>query len=175
MLPPDPGLRLGPPLDLLVRLWALNHALERVSSHMASELGITAQQRLLLRCIGTYPTITAAQLAGLVHLDPSTVSSGLARLARRGLVDRRRHHLDARRFTLGLTPAGRALDQPSPATVEQAVVELLASTPAARLATAMEVIAELVQHLDGRLVAGRKAERRPVKGRRRARTSRRGG
>lgn len=54
---------LGPALDFMRKVSALNHALERVSSHMERTLGVTAPQRLILRCVGKYPGITAGQLA----------------------------------------------------------------------------------------------------------------
>ena len=68
---------LGPELDFLRRLWRLSHALERVSSRMKRRLGVTAQQRMILRCVGKYPGLPAGQLAELLHLDPGTISASL--------------------------------------------------------------------------------------------------
>jgi MarR family transcriptional regulator, organic hydroperoxide resistance regulator len=78
--PVTPEYPLGPALDFLQRLWRLNHALERLSSRMERQLGITAQQRLIIRCIGKYPGVGAGQLAALLHVDPGTVSAALNRL-----------------------------------------------------------------------------------------------
>ena len=120
-------LPLGPALEVMRQLWHLNHAIERVSSTMEKALGITAQQRMILRCVGRYPGMTAGQLAAQLHLDPGTISAALARMERRRLLVRRRDHRDRRRVTLGLTAAGRALDRPAGGTIEHAVERLLAT------------------------------------------------
>ncbi len=116
---------LNPALDFLQHLWQLNHALERTSRQMEQTLGISAQQRLFIRCLGKYPGMTGSQLASLLHLDRGTVSTALRRLEGKGLVTMRRDPRDGRRISLGLTAAGHALDQPAAATVEHAVERLL--------------------------------------------------
>lgn len=103
---------LGAALDFLQRLWQLNRALEMLSSRMEKTLGVTAQQRLMIRCIGKYPGVTAGQLAALLHVDAGTVSAALNRLERRGMLQRRRDPRDQRRRALGLTARARLLDHP---------------------------------------------------------------
>jgi DNA-binding MarR family transcriptional regulator len=122
---------LGPALDFLRRLWRLNHALEMLSSRMDHRLGVTAQQRVVIRCVGKYPGVTAGQLATLLHVDPGTASATLKRLEEKGLVERRRDPRDLRRTTLGLTAKGRRLDRPQQGTVEEASERLLSEIPAA--------------------------------------------
>lgn len=131
---------LGPALDFLQRLWQFNHALEKLSSRMERRLGVTAQQRLVIRCIGKYPGVTAGRLASLLHLDPGTVSATLNRLESKGLLVRRRDPRDKRRACLGLTAKGRALDRPAPATVEHAVERLLGTLSAEEIASAIKVV-----------------------------------
>lgn len=139
---------LGPALDFLQRLWQLNHALEKVSSRMEKRLGVTAQQRLILRCVGKYPGLTAGQLASLLHVDPGTVSAALNRVERKGLLARGRDPRDKRRASLGLTAKGRALDQPTDGTVERAVERLLAGTPDAEVAVTVRVVDRLTALLN---------------------------
>lgn len=115
---------LGPTLEFMRIFWRLNHALERLSRRMEAAWGVTAQQRLIIRCVGKYPGMTASQLARQFHLDAGTVSQALARLERKGLLERRRAHRDRRRLTLGLTAAGRAIDGMA-GTLEHAVDSLL--------------------------------------------------
>lgn len=140
---------LGPALDFMRRIAELNHALERVSSRMDRTLGVTAQQRLILRCVGKYPGITAGQLANILHLDPGTISASLRRLVERRLVERRDDPRDKRRVVLGLTPEGRELDQPTAGTVEHAVQRLLDTTSDDDIAKAMTVLAKLSRCLEG--------------------------
>jgi len=138
---------LGPPLDFLQRLWQLNRALEKASSHMERTLGVTAQQRLALRCVGKYPGMTAGHLAALLHVDPGTVSASLARLESKGLLERRRNPQDRRRASLGLTAKGRALDRSAEGTVEHVVARLIEVVPAADIASMVRVIQELTDLL----------------------------
>jgi DNA-binding MarR family transcriptional regulator len=138
-----PQYPLGPALGFLQRIWQLNHALEQLSSRMEKRLGVTAQQRLILRCVGKYPGLTAGQLAALLHVDPGTVSASLNRLEGRGLVARGRDPKDRRRASLGLTAKGRALDRPAEGTVEAAVERLLEATPARDIESMVNVIEQL--------------------------------
>jgi DNA-binding MarR family transcriptional regulator len=141
-------LPLGPALGLLQRLWRLNHALERLSSRMERQLGVTAQQRLVIRCLGKYPGMTAGQLAGLLHVDPGTVSAALNRLERKGLVLRRRDPKDKRRASLGLTERGRDLDRPSDGTVESAVERAMLGAGPLELDAATALLDRIVAALE---------------------------
>ncbi|MFM2418808.1 MAG: hypothetical protein RL385_3531 [Pseudomonadota bacterium] len=144
---------LGPALDFLQRLWQLNHALEKVSSSMEKRLGVTAQQRLILRCVGKYPGMTAGHLASLLHVDPGTVSASLSRLEIKGLLERRRDPRDKRRASLGLTAKGRALDRPAAGTVEGAVERLLEGARADQLAAMVKIVDQLTGLLGEELEA----------------------
>ena len=115
----------GGPLDFLRCVWNLNHELERASLRMLRELGITAQQRLIVRAIGKFPGLPPGQLASLLHLDPSTISAALVRLEAKGILERRRDARDRRRIALGLTARGRELDRPTARTIESTVKRLL--------------------------------------------------
>ncbi|MFO0726009.1 MAG: MarR family transcriptional regulator [Myxococcota bacterium] len=116
---------LGPALDFLRRLWELNHAMERLSGSMERRIGVTAQQRLVLRCVGKYPGIPPGTLAMLLSVDPGTISATVGRLENKGLLERRSDPRDARRTALGLTERGRSLAEPTPGTVEGAVDKLI--------------------------------------------------
>ncbi len=139
--------RLGSALDFLQYLWRLNHALERVSSRMVKVLGITAQQRLVIRCLGKFPGMTVGQLAGVLHLDPGTVSTTLNRLERQGILLRRRDARDRRRVSLRLTARGRTLDQPAAGTVEHAVERLARTAARNDIARATTLLDRLIRLL----------------------------
>jgi DNA-binding MarR family transcriptional regulator len=140
---PAPAVRqLGEALEFLAGIWRLNHALERLSSRMDRSLGVTAQQRFVVRCVGKYPGLTAGALAEILHLHPGTVSAALNRLEERGLLERRQDDVDRRRVVVRLTDAGRAVDRMTKGTVEHAVVELFQVTSRARLDATQRVLAE---------------------------------
>lgn len=142
---------LEPALAFLQRVWRLNHALEQVSSRMETQLGVTAQQRLVIRCLGKYPGIGAGQLAEVFQVDPGTVSATLRRLEGRGLVERRRDPNDRRRAVLGLTSAGRALDHPTEGTVEAVVERLLEGASGAEMNAAADVLDRFAAELHATL------------------------
>lgn len=136
---------LGPVLEFLGELWALDHALQRASKAMAGELGVTAEQRMIVRIVGRYPGITPGQLARLLRVDASTLSTSLHRLLARGLIARRRDVRDRRRVTLGLTSAGHMLDVPAAPSVESAVEEVLRALPDAHVEEFKQVVRALVR------------------------------
>jgi DNA-binding MarR family transcriptional regulator len=138
---------LGPDMDFMRSLWRLNHAFERLSRRMVANFGVTAQQRMIIRCVGKYPGMTATQLARHFHLDPGTVSTALARLERKGLVERRRAARDRRRLTLGLTAAGRSVDRVA-GTSERAFERLLAAENARDIARSGRVLDAYSELLD---------------------------
>jgi DNA-binding MarR family transcriptional regulator len=141
-----PGL--GGPLEFLRLLWAVAHGLERVSKRMEATLGVTGPQRLVLRLVGRFPSITAGRLARLLHVHPSTLTAVLKRLEGRGLVHRRRDSRDRRRTLLGLTPAGRRFDVSTAGTVEAAVGGTLDRLSPAAVAHARRALSVLVEQLD---------------------------
>lgn len=138
---------LGPALEFLRCLWRVNHALERRSNRMGKALGLTAQQRLTLRCIGRFPGITAGQLANLLQIDAGTLSTSLQRLERRELIERRRDPVDTRRVTLSLSLGGREFDAPRDGTVEAAADRLVSETSPEDLRTTANVLARFAEML----------------------------
>lgn len=140
---PGPEYPLGPALEFLQRIWQLNHAVERGSSRMEKRLGVTAQQRFVLRCIGKYPGMTAHHISKLLHADPGTVSVSLRRLEAKGLLERRRDPRDKRKIALGLTASGRRLDGPLAGTIEEAAEILLRTTAASEIQLATSVLEKL--------------------------------
>ncbi|HMJ53071.1 MAG TPA: MarR family transcriptional regulator [Polyangiaceae bacterium] len=142
---------LGPALDFLRRLWRLNHAHEKLSSRMDQRLGVTAQQCLVIRCVGKYPGVTAGQLAALLHIDPGTASATLKRLEDKRMIERRRDPRDKRRIALGLTDRGRQVDRPTVGTVEEAAERMLAEITAAEaagVAGTLERFTSLLETID---------------------------
>ncbi len=102
-------------------LWALDHALQSASKRMEAAKGVTAPQRLVIRIVGRFPSISAGELSAILHLHPSTLTGILKRLGDRGLVSRQADPADGRRALLSLTAKGRALDALKSGTVEAAV------------------------------------------------------
>jgi DNA-binding MarR family transcriptional regulator len=142
------ALPVGDAIDFLRLVWAVDHALQRRSKSMAATLGITGPQRLVVRIIGRYPSIHARQLAGILHLHPSSLTALLKRLERRGLVRGWSDERDRRRRLLGLTRQGQALNRVTPGTIEAAVQRMLETTARHDLDIARAVLDKLARELD---------------------------
>ena len=115
---------------------------------MEAATGVTAEQRVIIKVVGKYPGLAASRLAALLHLDAGTVSASLGRLERRGLVERRRGQRDKRRVTLGLTAAGRAVDQKVVGSVERTIEEVLEGANPHEVSAACKVLCALTDRLD---------------------------
>lgn len=155
---------LPPAIDFMRGIWRVNRALERVSKRMEAALGVTAQQRMMIRWIGKFPDIAPGRLASQLHVDAGTVSSALARLERRGLLERRRDEADKRRVSLRLTAQGRRLNHPIGGTVEGAVLRLLDHASPRDLGATRRILDALTNELDrevGAKAPAPRSRRRP--------------
>jgi DNA-binding MarR family transcriptional regulator len=128
-------------------LWAIDHGLQRRSKRMAAQLGVTGPQRFVIRIAGRFPGISAGQLAEILHLHPSTLTGVFRRLAREGLITRRRDPRDGRRAALALSPAGRRLDIETAGTIESEMRALLATLPRRKTLAARDVLRTLAERL----------------------------
>jgi DNA-binding MarR family transcriptional regulator len=135
-------------LQFMQALWAVVHGLERGSKHMATAIGITGPQRLTLRVIGLFPDISAGDLAGVLHVHPSTLTGVLQRLVVRGWVARRPAMDDRRIAVLRLTRKGEAKNRNSRGTIEAAVRRALSRCDREERAAASRVLDRLAAVLD---------------------------
>lgn len=145
--PPFPPL--GDALEFMRLLWAVDHGLQRLSKRMETTLGVTSPQRLVMRILVRFPSITAGQLAAILYIHPSTLTGILKRLEKQGFVNRRTSPHDHRRVLLGLTARGKQkLELDNEGTVENAVRTALTELPDAKLRSAADVLSKLASVLD---------------------------
>jgi DNA-binding MarR family transcriptional regulator len=140
--------QLGPVLDFLRALWALDHALQSASKRMETTLGVTGPQRFVIRMIGRFPGISAGEVSELLHVHPSTLTGVLKRLEQRGLVVRRSDPGDARRALLDLTAKGRRVDANRSGTVEGAARKALEKLPPAAMRQTRVLAEAITAELD---------------------------
>jgi DNA-binding MarR family transcriptional regulator len=146
-------------LEFMRLMWAVDHQLQSVSKRMAGRLGLTAPQRLAVRFIGREAGLGPGELAGLLHLDPGTITGIVKRLEDAGLIERTRDPTDTRRVHLALTGKGQALNRRRRGTVEAAVRRTLAGVTAADLESASRVMRQLASELAAECAAGETATR----------------
>jgi MarR family transcriptional regulator, organic hydroperoxide resistance regulator len=139
---------LGPVLDFMRALWALDHALQSASKRMEATRGVTAPQRLVVRIVGRFPAISAGEVADILHLHPSTLTGVLKRLEDRGLLQRRPDPADGRRALLQLTARGRRVDRQHDGTVEAAVRRALRRLRPAAVQAARDAALALSDELE---------------------------
>lgn len=145
--PSAPPPHLGPVLDFMRLIWALDHALNTTSKRMKTVVGVTGPQRLVTRIVARFPGIPAGQVAELLHVHPSTLTGILKRLEAQGIIRRRPDPRDRRRASLGITSKGRRIEAAESGTVEAAVNRVLTRTPAARLEAARKLLTDLARAL----------------------------
>ncbi|MEP7763855.1 MarR family transcriptional regulator [Sanguibacter sp. 25GB23B1] len=90
-------------------LSAAARALVAIYRPILEPLRLTHPQYLVMLALWESGPLSGAELAGLVHLDPGTLSPLVARLEALGYVRKSRSVDDARVMSISLTTAGRAL------------------------------------------------------------------
>jgi DNA-binding MarR family transcriptional regulator len=141
---------LGPVLEFMKQLWAVDHGLQTISKRLESAHGITGPQRLVVRIVGRTPGISAGALAQILRMHPSTLTGILRRLENRGVLTRKSDPNDARRALFALTARGRKVDTLKTGTVEAAVRRVLARSPD-EATVAQKLLATLASELESGL------------------------
>ena len=134
-------------LEFMQLLWALVHGLEKASKRMASELGVTGPQRLVLRVVGLFPGLSAGDLAAVLHIHPSTLTGILQRLVAQRLLVRVPDRADRRRAVLRLAASGARANATRRGTVESAVAAALRDVADADRLAACRVLERLARQL----------------------------
>jgi DNA-binding MarR family transcriptional regulator len=152
---------LGPVLDFMRLMWAINHGLDRASRGMQARFGVTGPQRLVLRIVGTFPGLSAGDLARTLHVHPSTLTGILQRLVARGLLRRLTDPNDARRVQLEVTAKGKRLTVPAVGTVETAIKRLMSTWTDTELNVTRRTLSAIAEQLDGSPTDARSKRVRP--------------
>ena len=131
---------LGAPGHLIRR------AQQRHQARWAELVGsdITSVQFAVLAKLAAEPGCDQNTLAGALSIDTSTLAEVCLRLASRGLVDRKRTALDARRYRLCLTDHGRAVLERHIPAVDAVGEALLAALTERERATLMRLLRRMI-------------------------------
>lgn len=138
---------LGPSLDFMRLLWRVDHAIQSTSKRLELDSGVTGPQRLVLRIVAKFPGVSAGEVAGLLHLHPSTLTGVLQRLQSRGLLQRRVDPLDARRALFSTTARGRRIADSGSGALDSAVRKVTERMPQ-EAAAARLLLTELAAELE---------------------------
>jgi DNA-binding MarR family transcriptional regulator len=148
-VPADPlALALEPTLDFMRLLWRIEHGLQSRSKQMASAIGITGPQRLVLRIVDQFPGLSAGGLAHIIRLHPSTITGVVQRLVEKGLLAREGDRADRRRVQLRVRPEAKRFTRLSRTTIESAIAGALARVPAAHVGHTRSVLTAIACALE---------------------------
>ncbi|NZA25370.1 MarR family transcriptional regulator [Luteimonas sp. SJ-92] len=86
-----------------------NHVSQTIANAYAERFGIGITEWRVIAVLGRYPELSANGVAERTAMDKVAVSRAVARLLRRGLIEREMHGKDRRRSVLQLSQAGHAL------------------------------------------------------------------
>jgi DNA-binding MarR family transcriptional regulator len=151
---PDGSVEAGTDVPDLLRLdrqvcFALSVAARSVVAlyrPVLDPLGLTHPQYLVMLALWERAPLSVKDLAGLLALDPGTLSPLLKRLEAAGLVERRRAPSDERTLAVTLTEAGVAL---------RAEAEKVPAAIIARLGMPLSELEDLHSSLTSVIVAAR--------------------
>jgi DNA-binding MarR family transcriptional regulator len=107
---------------------------------------LTPVQFMALVAVSELPGVDATRLADLIYFDKATIGGVVARLERKGLIQRRQSRKDQRVKVLQVTPAGQALIEACHRHVEQVQDRLLEPLSPADRETFLRLLGQLVEN-----------------------------
>jgi DNA-binding MarR family transcriptional regulator len=122
-------------------------AMHRVSDSHFARQGITADQFVVLACLGEQDAVTQQDLVRRAASDPSTIRAMLVLLEGRGLIIRVRHPADGRAWEVSLTAKGRRLFERLWRTSEPIRVQLLAGFSEQEAQTLVGSLRQLIENM----------------------------
>ena len=137
----------GETLQFMQRMWDLVHALNVRSKRMATTLGVTGPQRLVVRVLGRSPEMTASEIAETLGIHPSTLTGILSRLVGRQVLERKVDDVDRRRARFRLTALGETIDRERKGTVEAAVRRALGRADQSTITKTLAMLVLLTEEI----------------------------
>ena len=113
-----------------------------------SACGVSGAQVWILSAIAERPGLTVSQLSDTLAVHISTASNMLDKLAKNGLVERRRSEADRRVVNLHLTDQGQATLDRAPQPLTGLVPHALESMPSAALAQLHKDLTLLIRQMN---------------------------
>jgi DNA-binding MarR family transcriptional regulator len=143
-------------------LRATYFAMHRASDAHFARHGITADQFVVLACLGEQDAAMQQDLVRRAASDPSTIRAMLVLLEGRGLVVRERHPADGRAREVSLTAKGRRLYERLWRTSEPIRAQLLADFSEQETDQVIEFLQRLIHNTNSTDRRGQLPKRTPV-------------
>ncbi|MFC5449348.1 MarR family winged helix-turn-helix transcriptional regulator [Paenibacillus aestuarii] len=94
-------------------LWAINKTTAKFTSKNAESFGLTLQQLSILNTLFAFPELTQQELAERLVSSKSTISVGVDKLVKMGLIERNYSEKDRREVQVSLTVKGEEVSKRS--------------------------------------------------------------
>lgn len=130
-------------------LWALNKATARLTKKNAESFGLTLQQLSILNTLFAFPELTQQDIAERLISSKSTISVGVDKLVKMGLVERESSDEDRREVKLKLTTEGEEVSKKSSrnSISYKAMLSALENMPDEDIQSLLRIQKELLNHL----------------------------
>jgi DNA-binding MarR family transcriptional regulator len=122
----------------------------RESSRLAERhVGLSGAQLVVLQKLAETPQISVNELAARTHTHQSSVSTVVARLVERGLVQRKPSGIDARSVRLSLSADGRRVARRAPDVPQDRLIRAIEQLTPARRRQLASALGEVARAMDG--------------------------
>lgn len=130
-------------------LWAINKTTARFTKKNAESFGLTLQQLSILNTLFAFPELTQQELAERLISSKSTISVGVDKLVKMGLVERESSDEDRREVKLKLTTQGEEVSKKSSrnSISYKAMLSALENMPDEDIQSLLRIQKELLNHL----------------------------
>lgn len=98
-------------MEVYRSLWRINKIAAKLTKKSAEDLGLSLQQLLILNTLFAFPELTQQELADRLVSSKSTISVGVDKLVKMGLVKRNVFKADRRVVKLNLTNQGEEVSR----------------------------------------------------------------
>jgi DNA-binding MarR family transcriptional regulator len=109
--------------EVLLALRRIIRAIDLQSRALIQQCGLTGPQLIVLHSLSELGRVSSGKLAATVSLGQATMTGILARLERRGLIERRRSISDKRRMMVETTPAGEEMLRKAPPLLQESFLD----------------------------------------------------
>lgn len=130
-------------------LWAINKKTAKFTKKNAESFGLTLQQLSILNTLYAFPELTQQEIAERLMSSKSTISVGVDKLVKMGLVERGFSDEDRREVKLKLTIEGEEVSKKSSrnSISYKAMLSALENTPDEDIQSLLRIQKELLNHL----------------------------
>lgn len=130
-------------------LWAINKTTAKFTKKNAESFGLTLQQLSILNTLFAFPQLTQQELAERLISSKSTISVGVDKLVKMGLVERKFSVEDRREVKLKLTIKGEEVSKKSSenSISYKAMLSALENMPDEDIKSLLRIQKELLHHL----------------------------